>query len=114
MVQDDVDDGKESVKNFPCVAAPIVYVPPPASSIESIIGEVGSESKLRRSKSSVLRKAYASDDELDQLNSPLSLISDDGIMSSAHSTKPSWKSKEIHSPSAFRYKLLTEVWTNSE
>ncbi|KAF7819447.1 uncharacterized protein G2W53_024902 [Senna tora] len=112
--EDDLDDGKESVKNFPCTTAPIVYLPPLASSIASIIGEVGSVSKLRRSRSSIVRKAYASDDELDQLNSPLSLISDNGFMPSAQSTKPTWKSKEIHNLSAVRYKLLTDVWKNSE
>ncbi|XP_028772445.1 uncharacterized protein LOC114742065 isoform X2 [Neltuma alba] len=112
--EEDLEDGGESVKNFPCIATPIVYMPPPASSTASIIGEVGSETKLRRSRSSVLRKAYASDDELDELNSPLSLISNDGFMSKPHSTKSNWKSKEIQNSSAVRYKLLTDVWANSE
>ncbi|XP_054813395.1 uncharacterized protein LOC129314029 isoform X2 [Prosopis cineraria] len=111
--EDDLEDDGVRVKNLPCIATPTVYITPAVSSIANIIGEVGSEPKLR-SRSSVLRKAYASDDELDELNSPVSLISNDGFMSKAHSTKPTWKSKEIQNSFAVRYKLLTDVWANSE
>ncbi|KAJ1417945.1 NT-type C2 domain [Sesbania bispinosa] len=111
--QDDLEDGNESVNNFPCIAAPIVYTPPPATTIASIIGDIGSESQLRRSRSSVVRKSYTSDDELDELNSPLSSIFVSGSFSSA-SIKPNWKLKESHNESAVRYELLRNVWMNSE
>ncbi|TKY63089.1 DIL domain containing protein [Spatholobus suberectus] len=108
--QDDLEDGNESINNFPCNAAPIVYSPPLAT---TITGEIGSESQLRRSKSSVVRKSYTSDDELDELNYPLSLILASGSSSPA-STKHNWKLKESRDECAIRYELLRDVWTNSE
>ena len=113
LTQDDVEDGKESVNYFPCIAAPIAYSPPPAASIAAITGEIGGESQLRRSKSSVVRKSYTSDDELDELNCPLSSILFSGS-SSPVSAKPSWKLKESRIESAVRYELLRDVWMNSE
>ncbi|KAI4350533.1 hypothetical protein L6164_004981 [Bauhinia variegata] len=107
--EEDFQDGYESVKIFPCIATPIVYLPPSASSIASITGEIGNKSQLRRSRSSVIRKAYTSDDELDELTSPFSLIDFDSSMSPSVSTKRSWKSKEIQSDSAVRYELLRKA-----
>ncbi|KAK7271128.1 hypothetical protein RJT34_26772 [Clitoria ternatea] len=108
-------DGKESINNFPCIAAPIVYSPPPPTSIASIIGEMGSKSKLRRNKSSVIRKSCTSDDELNELKSPLSfIIFSNGSSSSAVSTKSSFKLKEVHNECPLRYELLRDVWMNSE
>ncbi|XP_027358816.1 uncharacterized protein LOC113867616 isoform X2 [Abrus precatorius] len=106
--ENDMEDGKESVKNIPCIAASIVYSPPPATSIASIVGEMGSKSQLRRNRSSVVRKSYTSDDELDELKSPLSSI----FLSV--STKSSLKFKENRNESPVRYELLRDVWMNSE
>ncbi|KAL2320272.1 hypothetical protein Fmac_029241 [Flemingia macrophylla] len=111
--QDDLEDGNECINNFPCNAAPIVYSPPPATTITSITGDIGSESQLRRSRSSVVRKSYTSDDELDELNYPLSLLLTSGSSSPA-STKHNWKWKESHDESAIRYELLRDVWMKSE
>ncbi|BAT84825.1 hypothetical protein VIGAN_04228700 [Vigna angularis var. angularis] len=110
--QDDLDDGNESINNFPCIATPIAYSPPPATTITSITGEIGSESQLRRSKSSIVRKSYTSDDELDELNYPLSLILNSG--SAPASTKSNCKWKESRDESAIRFELLRDVWMNSE
>ncbi|RHN45042.1 putative EEIG1/EHBP1 domain-containing protein [Medicago truncatula] len=113
--QDDLEDEEESVNNFPCIAAPIVYSPPRATVITDIVGEIGSEfqpSQLRRSRSSVVRKSHTSDDELDELNSPLSSILFTNS-SSPVSTKPNWK-KVSHNEASVRYELLRNVWMNSE
>jgi len=113
LKQDDIDDGNESINDFPCNAAPIAYSPPPATTITSITGEIGSESQLRRSKSSVVRKSYTSDDELDELNYPLSLILNNGS-SAPPSTKSNCKWKESRDESSIRFELLKDVWMNSE
>ncbi|KAL4387297.1 hypothetical protein GQ457_09G009140 [Hibiscus cannabinus] len=102
------------VANFPYVASPPVYLPASASSVTSIIGEVGSQSQLRRSGSSVLRKSYTSDDELDELNAPLASIFIDGFQSSHVQSKPNWISKGNGYQNAIRYELLRDVWTKSE
>ena len=82
----------------PCTATSVVYNPPSVSSIRSSI--LGCEKQLTRS-GSVLRKSNTSDDELDEISSPLTAIID--------ATKGSWKSK-----GSTRYQLLKEVWMNSE
>ena len=115
FIQNDMENGNEFGNNFPCNAAPIVYSPQPVTSIASIIGEIGSKSHLRISKSSVVRKSYSSDDELNDLKSPLSLIFFGDSLSSKSkvSTKSNMKSREIHSESPVRYDLLRDVWMNS-
>ncbi|KAJ7974778.1 EEIG1/EHBP1 N-terminal domain containing protein [Quillaja saponaria] len=112
--EDPLQDVSECVTNFPCIAAPTTYSPPSTASVTSIIGEAGSQPQLRRSGSSVLRKSYTSDDELDELKSPLASVLFDGSLSPTVSTKLSWKPKENHNENAARYELLKEVWMNSE
>ncbi|KAK6280408.1 hypothetical protein POUND7_020675 [Theobroma cacao] len=112
--EDPVEAREGSVTNFPCVASPPVYSAPSATSVASIIGEIGSQSQLRRSGSSVLRKSYTSDDELDELNSPLASIFIDGFRSSPIQSKPNWISKGNGYQNAIRYELLRDVWMNSE
>ncbi|KAF8013137.1 hypothetical protein BT93_I1114 [Corymbia citriodora subsp. variegata] len=107
-------DAEESIADYPYHAAPAIYTPPSASTVGGIIGEVVTDSQLRRCGSSVMRKSYTSDDELDELNSPLASISMDGPRSSPVPTKPSWTSKQNANQNTIRYDLLREVWTNCE
>ncbi|GAV80437.1 hypothetical protein CFOL_v3_23898 [Cephalotus follicularis] len=73
--EDPLEAGEECATNIPCIAAPPIYLPPSIVSLAGIIsGEGGSESQLRRSGSSVIKKAYTSDDELEELNLPMSSI----------------------------------------
>ncbi|XP_042492184.1 uncharacterized protein LOC122071827 [Macadamia integrifolia] len=104
----------QSVQNFPCTAAPIVYLPPSAASFASFMGGLGSHSQLQRSGSSVLRKSYTSDDEFDELDSPLASILD-SFRGSPTSTVPSWKPQKngVHN-NVVRYQLLREVWRDSD
>ncbi|KAJ4841642.1 hypothetical protein Tsubulata_034073 [Turnera subulata] len=112
--EDELEDEEESVTAVPCIAAPPLYLPPSPASITNVVGEFGSQSQLRRSGSSVLRKSYTSDDELDELNSPLAAILLDTPLPSTVQTRPSWKSKESRNQNAFRYELLRDVWMSSE
>ncbi|KAG9158964.1 hypothetical protein Leryth_013343 [Lithospermum erythrorhizon] len=103
-------DEQDSRINFPCMAYPISYVPPSAASI-SVVGDVGNNSQLRRSKSSVLKRSYTSDDELDELDSPLSSIIGNLHVSNSSSKSNSMTTSENGSPDVVRYRLLREVWT---
>lgn len=114
LIQDSLETGEESVTNFPCTAAPPLYVPPSVDSVSSVIGEFGSPSQLRRSGSSVVRKANTSDDELDELNSPLTSILIDGSRSSPFPSSPSWISRGNNSQNAIRYELLRDIWMSCE
>ncbi|CAN4116503.1 unnamed protein product [Withania somnifera] len=102
------DAEEDSVMSYPCTAAPIAYKPP---SVTGLLGDISRHSQLRRSGSSVLKKSYTSDEELDQLD--FNFIISEGI-----ATSPLVKSSRISEANtngkAVRYQLLREVWINSE
>lgn len=110
ILQDPYEDGDEIITSYPYTAATPVYLPPSVASVEELIGEFGSQSQVRRSGSSVLRKSYTSDDELDELSSPLASIFGDVSHSSPVSRKLGWISKESENQSNLRYKLLRQIW----
>lgn len=101
----------DSVTNYPCTAAPVAYMPPPIASVAGMLGDGYSYSMLTRSASSVLKKSYTSDEELELLDSPLSFIITDGTGASQSLAKQSSMPK---SSGRQRYQLLREVWNNSE
>lgn len=76
-----------------------------------MLGDISSYSQLTRSGSSLLKKSYTSDEELEQLDSPLNFIINDGSEASQSLAKPSWMTK---GSGRQRYQLLREVWINSE
>ncbi|KAK4392886.1 hypothetical protein Sango_1759400 [Sesamum angolense] len=112
--EDSFDSDEDPTVNFPCAAAAIVYQTPSADWVANIFGEIGSHPKLTRSGSSVLKKSQTSDDELDELDSPLKPIILDSFQSSPSPVRPAWASKENGSRNTMRYQLLREVWMNSE
>ncbi|XP_047314124.1 uncharacterized protein LOC124917895 isoform X2 [Impatiens glandulifera] len=114
--EDEEEIGEDSITNFPCSASPIMYLPPSSSSIGGIIGITGrSKSMLLRSGSSLMRKSYTSDDELDELHSPLNVIIDSPRSSPSPSPlhgKSGWEMRQENGSSGYtRYELLREVWT---
>ncbi|XP_062110619.1 uncharacterized protein LOC133822343 [Humulus lupulus] len=100
--EDNSENEEESVTSFPFTANPTFYSPPSAASQTGIIGEIGNQTLLR-SGSSVLRKSYTSDDELDELDSPIASI-----------MKDSFQEKRKGDVQVVRYQLLREVWKDSE
>nr|GEW47270.1 hypothetical protein [Tanacetum cinerariifolium] len=112
--KDLTESGEDCITSLPCRAAPILYQPPSASLIGCILGNDGSRAHLSRSGSSILKKSNTSDDELDELDSPLTLIID-SCQPVAASTKPVWALKDVgNGNSSIRYQLLREVWMSSD
>ncbi|KAE8687940.1 Thioredoxin O2, putative isoform 1 [Hibiscus syriacus] len=70
LEEDLSEAGEDSVSNFQCMATPIVYSPPSTNSLKDVTGG----QTMERSRSLVLRKSYTSDDELDELDSPITSI----------------------------------------
>ncbi|CAI8603120.1 unnamed protein product [Vicia faba] len=101
---EDLSDEEGTITSFPCMAGSTFYAPPPASSVVSILREVGTPS-LRKG-SFVLKKLYTSDDELDELDSPLSALGMDDSKKMFAVVKEGRK--------VVRYELLKEVWKSSE
>ncbi|CAL1354914.1 unnamed protein product [Linum trigynum] len=110
--EDPGESGDESLMSFPCSAKPTVYLPPLAASLTNIIGEVGgqSSSALQRSGSSLLRKSYTSDDELEELDSPMNSIIVDKLSASSSPSGSTGKGGR----KVVRYQLLREVWKDGQ
>ncbi|KAJ0249873.1 Uncharacterized protein HA466_0153000 [Hirschfeldia incana] len=99
---------KSMITSYPCTAPPPVYSPPSGTSISTIIGDFGQPQAphLCRIRSSVTRKAYTSDDELDELSSPLAVV----LLQQADSNKVN----NVGADETVRYQLLRECWTNGD
>ncbi|XP_022776286.1 uncharacterized protein LOC111317981 [Durio zibethinus] len=113
LEEDHSEAGEESITNFPCMATPTVYSPPPAASLAGIIGEVGNQA-LQRSRSSVLKKSYTSDDELDELDSPINSIIIENPRDSPTSKAPNWLRMGKGGRKVVRYQLIREIWKDGE
>ncbi|KAL6507266.1 hypothetical protein OROGR_023461 [Orobanche gracilis] len=109
--EDSFDPEDGSIMNFPCAASPITYQPPSPDSVTNILGHFGSQSQLTHSRSSLLKKSQTSDDELDELDSPLKSIILTSIQAPLSSVKPGWMPKEYGNRNSLRYQLLRDVWT---
>ncbi|KAF8011044.1 hypothetical protein BT93_J1607 [Corymbia citriodora subsp. variegata] len=112
--EDIFEVGEELVTSYPYIAANPVYRPPLAASVAGFLGELGNQSQLRRSRSSVLEKAQNSDDELDELSSPLTSIFLNESSCSSTSTEAIQMNGKGHRRQPLRYQLLQEVWMNCE
>lgn len=107
-------EGEGSIMNFPCAAPAVVYSPPPASSLGGIMaGNVGtgSQSHLRRS-GSVLRRSNTSDDELDELDSPLNSILGDSLQALPVERRSKQNAIQDLGRGVVRYHLLRQIWGN--
>ncbi|XAR48165.1 hypothetical protein NMG60_11030897 [Bertholletia excelsa] len=107
---EDAQEATGELANLPCSATPTVYSPPPSTSLAGFVGEVGSQTPRR--SVSILRKSYTSDDELDELDSPLTSITIDSSrvsLSSVGSIPTPEGGRQV-----VRYKLLREVWRDDD
>ncbi|XP_059293547.1 uncharacterized protein LOC132046806 isoform X1 [Lycium ferocissimum] len=98
----DSEDGPgESATSFPCTATWTVYTPPPALSLTTFIEKVGNQAP-KSTATSVLKKTYTSDVELDELDSPFTSFLADNFKDYPNLAK--------RSRNVVRYQLLREAW----
>lgn len=100
-------------RSFPYTAAPVVYTPFSADVAEKV-AETGGKSQLSRNASAVQRKGYTSDEELEELNSPITSIIDKFPLSPTIIANGRVNGKhEVEGYGAVnaRYELLREVWS---
>ncbi|KAG6603242.1 hypothetical protein SDJN03_03851, partial [Cucurbita argyrosperma subsp. sororia] len=100
-----------SGRNFPYTAAPVVYISPSTSDVAEKVAEAGGKSHLERNISSIQRKGYTSDEELEELDSPLSTIVDKPTTLSPTYNADGNGCHEDDTTFNMRYKLLREVWS---
>ncbi|CAF1703028.1 hypothetical protein HID58_053199 [Brassica napus] len=109
LVSEEEGEEKAMITSYPYTAPPPMYSPPSGTSISTIIGDFGqpqAPTKLCRIRSSVTRKSYTSDDELDELSSPLAVV----LLQQADSNKVNNGCAD----ETVRYQLLRECWTNRD
>ncbi|KAG6513329.1 hypothetical protein ZIOFF_023653 [Zingiber officinale] len=99
---------KELIGGFPCAAAPVVYSPPLFRDVAEKVGDVGEKGELDRRASVIQRKGYTSDEDLDELDSPLAAITDKTPPVSPSPTVDGGQKERSQANS--RYRLLQEVW----
>ena len=103
----------ESVGSFPYAAAPVVYIPPSSANVAEKVAEAGGKSHLARNVSAVQKRGYTSDEELEELDSPLTSIIDKLPSSPTVTVNGEGNHKEqgSHPTTNVRYQLLREVWS---
>ncbi|VVB01974.1 unnamed protein product [Arabis nemorensis] len=99
------EEDNGSIIVFPCAASPTVYLMPTVDSIKRFIGEMNNPA-LSETGSSVFKKQYTSDDELDDLDTSInSIFSAPGTTNSSE-----WMPKGYGRRKIVRYQLLREIW----
>ncbi|XP_019055955.1 PREDICTED: uncharacterized protein LOC104613015 [Nelumbo nucifera] len=107
----------DSNSSFPYIASPVVYTPPTQADVAEKVADAGGKPQLGRNVSVVQRKGYTSDEELDELDSPLTCIIDkmppSPTLANGKMGNGNGKHKETtgYGGGNVRYELLREVWS---
>ena len=102
---------KDVLSTFPCIAAPVVYRAPSTSDAAEKVADIGGVPKLDRKASMVQRRGYTSDDDLDDLDSPLASLIDRSAPPSPSNGIAHFSAQRGASMENVRYTLLREVWS---
>ncbi|CAL5001316.1 unnamed protein product [Urochloa decumbens] len=101
---------KDVISAFPYIAAPVVYRAPSTSDAAEKVADIGGGAKLDRKASMVQRRGYTSDDDLDDLDSPLASLIDRSAPPSPSNGVAHFSAQRGASMENARYTLLREVW----
>ncbi|RCV31759.1 hypothetical protein SEVIR_6G211200v4 [Setaria viridis] len=102
---------KDVISAFPCIAAPVVYCAPSTLDAAEKVADIGGGAKLDRKASLVQRRGYTSDDDLDDLDSPLASLIDRSAPPSPSNGIAHFSAQRGASMENARYTLLREVWS---
>lgn len=107
---------KDKISSFPVSAAPVVYCPPSVEDVAAKVADTGcgDAEPLDRRASMVQRRGYTSDDDLDDLESPLASLYDKSAPPSPCNGVAHFSTRQgqgATSMSNARYDLLREVWS---
>ncbi|CAL5063742.1 unnamed protein product [Urochloa decumbens] len=105
---------KDVISTFPVTAAPVVYRPPWLEDVSEKVADTGrGNPELDRRGSMVQRRGYTSDDDLDDLDSPLASLYDKSAPPSpcSNGAAAHFSTRQGASMANVRYELLREVWS---
>ena len=101
------------ISTFPCAAAPVVYHTPSLEDVAEKVADTSGNTEVDRRSSMVQRRGYTSDDDLDDLGSPLmSLYDRSSPPSPCNGGAAHFSSRQEGSMANVRYELLREVWSD--
>ena len=107
-------EAEMSIEDISVAPVPIVlYVPPSSSFVRLWIGEPPGTDDWGKTSSSLLRKGYGSDDELDHFQTPLEWLKESpNTRNSAYLDDRNTQVTSADDSQVFtrRYQLLKEVW----
>ncbi|GJN03926.1 hypothetical protein PR202_ga21425 [Eleusine coracana subsp. coracana] len=102
---------KDVTSAFPYLAAPVAYRAPSTSDAAEKVADIEGGTKLDRKASMVQRRGYTSDDDLDDLDSPLACLIDRSAPPSPSNRPPHFSAQIGASIENSRFALLREVWS---
>ena len=103
---------RDLISTFPATAAPVVYRPPSLEDVAEKVADTGrGDPELDRRGSMVQRRGYTSDDDLDDLDSPLASLIDRSAPPSPSNGIAHFSAQRGASMENVRYTLLREVWS---
>ncbi|KAL6844786.1 hypothetical protein ACP4OV_025445 [Aristida adscensionis] len=108
---------KDAISTFPVTAAPVVYHPPSVEDVSEKVADTGNgngNGELDRRASMVQRRGYTSDDDLDDLDSPLASLYDKSTPPSPCNGVAHFSTRQEGSMANARYELLREVWSERQ
>lgn len=103
----------DSSGEFPYAAEAVVYFRPSSEDVSEKVAEAGEKTQLERNASMIQKKGYTSDEELVDLDSPLTSIIEPASpnkLINGHHTMNSKDQRICRGNS--RYELLREVWSS--
>jgi hypothetical protein len=102
------------ISAFPHIAAPVVYRTPSTSDAAEKVADIEGSLKLDRKVSMVQRRGYTSDDDLDDLDSPIACLIDRSAPPSPSNCVTHFGSQRGASMDNSRFALLREVWSEQQ
>ncbi|KAK2971672.1 hypothetical protein RJ640_019516 [Escallonia rubra] len=105
----------ETASSFPYTASPVLYTPPSSDDVSEKVADAGGKSQLARNASIIQRKGYTSDEELEELDSPLTFIIEKFPSSPSITANGNVNGDHMdqrgYPGATSRYQLLREVWS---
>uniref|UniRef100_A0ACD5XV24 Uncharacterized protein n=1 Tax=Avena sativa TaxID=4498 RepID=A0ACD5XV24_AVESA len=102
---------KHLISTFPCIANPVVYRAPSLKDVAEKVADTSGNAEVARRASMVQRRGYTSDDDLDDLGSPLMSLYDRSSPPSPCDGVAHFSTRQEGNTANVRYELLREVWS---
>uniref|UniRef100_A0A453L3Q9 Dilute domain-containing protein n=1 Tax=Aegilops tauschii subsp. strangulata TaxID=200361 RepID=A0A453L3Q9_AEGTS len=102
---------KNLISTFPCAAAPVAYRAPSLEDVAEKVADTSGSAEVEQRALMVQRRGYTSDDDLDDLGSPLMSLYDRSSPPSPCDGVAHFSTRQEGAVANVRYELLREVWS---